>query len=141
MLSDQQQRFLNRHRVGRLATASAAGKPHVVPVCFILADTTVYITIDEKPKRDAGKPLQRIRNIGANPFVALVVDHYEEDWSRLGWIMLRGPARMLASGPEHDHAQRLLRARYPQYGSMRIEHLPVIAIRVERVNAWGRLEC
>ena len=137
MLSDEQRRFLEARRVGHLATADARGVPHVVPVCFAIADDSAYITIDEKPK-GAG-PLKRVRNILENPSVALVIDRYDEDWSLLGWVMLRGRGEILDAGAEHDRAQALLRERYPQLVPMRIEALPVIAIRIERATAWGNL--
>ena len=127
-------------RVARLATVTPTGRPHVIPVCFALADETVYITIDQKPKRDQSKPLQRLRNIAANPSVAMVVDHFEEDWTRLAWVMLRGRADILESGEEHDAAQALLQTRYPQYREMALSDLPVIAIRVSRTSAWGKLD-
>src|SRR5580658_9329755 len=139
MFSYGQQRFLDTLRVARLATADARGVPHVVPVCFAIADGTVYMTIDEKPKRQAGAPLKRLRNIAENPAVAILADRYDEDWTRLGWIMLQGRADILSVGAEHARAQALLRARYPQLGTMNIEALPVIAVRVERVVSWGDL--
>ena len=83
--------------------------------------------------------LKRVRNIVANPRAAFVVDHYDEDWRRLGWVMLRGAAEILEAGPEHDHAQDLLRARYPQYRAMNLAELPVIALRIARVTGWGEL--
>jgi PPOX class probable F420-dependent enzyme len=140
MLTDQQGRFLEASRVARLATADAAGRPHVVPVCYALIGRTVYFTIDEKPKRRPGARLKRLANLRANPFAALVVDRYDEDWTRLGWVMVQGRADILDSGPEHDQAQARLRARYPQLKAMRIEGLPVVAVRVERASAWGRLD-
>jgi PPOX class probable F420-dependent enzyme len=139
MLSTSQQRFLETQRVARLATADAHGAPHVVPVCFALAGGTLYVTIDEKPKRRTGPPLKRLRNIAENPAVAVVADRYDEDWARLGWVMLQGRADILSAGSEHARAQVLLRARYPQLGAMNIEALPVIAVRVERVVSWGDL--
>ena len=139
MLSTGQQRFLETQRVARLATADAHGAPHVVPVCFALAGGTLYVTIDEKPKRRTGPPLKRLRNIAENPAVAVVADRYDEDWARLGWVMLQGRADILSAGSEHARAQVLLRARYPQLGAMNIEALPVIAVRVERVASWGDL--
>jgi PPOX class probable F420-dependent enzyme len=139
MLSDRQLRFLDASRVGHLATADARGVPHVVPVCFAIDDGTLYSTIDEKPKRRTGAPLKRLRNIAENPAVAVVVDRYDEDWGRLGWIMLRGRAEILADGTEHARAQARLRARYGQLNAMDIEPLPVIAVRLERVSSWGNL--
>jgi PPOX class probable F420-dependent enzyme len=138
-LAAAERRFLESERVARLATADAGGHPHVVPVCFALADDTLYIAIDEKPKRAQGPPLKRLRNIAENPAVALVADRYDEDWTRLAWVMLRGRAEILAEGEEHARAQALLRARYPQLRLMRIAGLPVIALRLERATSWGDL--
>ncbi len=140
MLSQSQGRFLDARRVAHLATADARGIPHVVPVCFAIADRTLYITIDEKPKRQAGRPLKRLRNIAENPAVAVVADRYDEDWTRLGWVMLQGKAELLPSGGvEHARAQALLRRRYRQLNAMHIGSLPVIAVRVKDVISWGDL--
>jgi PPOX class probable F420-dependent enzyme len=139
VLSPEQSRFLSECRVGHLATADARGMPHVVPVCFAVADAALYITIDEKPK-GAARRLKRLRNLAANPAAAFVADRYDDsDWARLGWVMLRGRAEILEGGGEHDRAQGLLRQRYQQYQTMKIEDLPVIAIRIERVASWGNL--
>ncbi len=140
MLTDAQHQFVESRRVGHLATADAASVPHVVPVCFALAGASVYITIDDKPKRRRDKPLKRLRNIAENRFVSFVVDRYDDhDWSRLGWVMLRGQADILHSGAEHAEAQRLLRRRYVQLNEMAIERHPVIAIRIEHAISWGSL--
>ena len=139
MLTYEQRRFLNAQRVARLATADSAGRPHVVPICYTLGDDSVYFTIDEKPKRDAGAQLKRISNIRENPFVALVADRYDEDWSQLGWVMMQGRAEVLETGEEHDQTQARLRARYRQIRAMRIEQLPVVAIRIQRTISWGTL--
>jgi PPOX class probable F420-dependent enzyme len=139
MLSSPERQFLATRRVGHLATADANAVPHVVPVCFAVAERTLYITIDEKPKRTSGSLLKRVRNIIENPAVAVTVDRYDEDWSRLGWVMLRGHAELLHEGSEHHDAQELLRARYPQLRSMQIAQQPVIAVRIERVTSWGNL--
>jgi PPOX class probable F420-dependent enzyme len=139
MLSAEQAAFVTAQRVGRLATADADGNPHVVPVCFAVAEDSLYITIDEKPKRASGRPLKRLRNMIDNPSTAFVADHYDEDWTRLGWVMLRGRAEILVDGAEHDRAQALLRERYPQYRDMQLVDLPVIAVRIERVTSWGAL--
>jgi PPOX class probable F420-dependent enzyme len=139
MLSEREQRFLAEQRVGHLATADHRGAPHVVPVCFAVSGTSLYVAIDAKPKRPPVSNLKRLRNIAENPAVAVVVDRYDEDWARLGWVMLRGRAEILAGGAEHDDAQALLRLRYPQLATMRIEDYPVIAVRIERVTSWGDL--
>ena len=138
MLSDEQSRFLDSRRVGHLATADTRAAPHLVPVCFVVSEGALYITIDRKPKGDV-RTLKRLRNIIDNPVAAFVADRWDEDWTRLGWVMLRGPAEILADGAEHDRAQAMLRSRYPQYQGMALDDLPVIAIRIERVTSWGNL--
>jgi PPOX class probable F420-dependent enzyme len=139
MMPDRERSFLVAQRVGHLATADAHGNPHVVPVCFAIAADALYITIDEKPKRTSSRPLKRLRNMIDNPSTAFVADRYDEDWSRLGWVMLRGRAEILTNGAEHDRAQELLRERYAQYRAMHLAELPVIALRIERVTSWGNL--
>jgi len=138
MLSEPQARFLASCRVGHLATADAQAIPHLVPVCFVVSGGALYITIDQKPKGDV-RALKRLRNITENPVASFVADRWDEDWSRLGWVMLRGPAQILDDGAEHEQAQALLRSRYPQYRQMELSGLPVIAIRIERVTSWGDL--
>ena len=137
-LSEQQRRFVEARRVGHLATADAKGTPFLTPVCFGLEGDTLYITIDEKPKR-RDVPLKRVRNILENPNVAFIADRYDEDWTRLGWVMLRGRADILDDGDEHDRAQALLRDRYLQYRAMNLTGLPIIALRIAHVASWGDL--
>jgi PPOX class probable F420-dependent enzyme len=139
MLTAREQNFLAGQRVAHLGTADARAVPHVVPVCFALHASTLYITIDAKPKRAPGGALKRVRNILENPAATVVVDRYHEDWKRLGWVMLHGQAEILADGKEHHDAQALLRSRYPQLAAMQIAHLPVIALRISRVTSWGNL--
>jgi PPOX class probable F420-dependent enzyme len=139
VLTPRQRHFLDRQRVGRLATADAAGMPHVIPVCYAIDGHSLYVTIDEKPKR-RDRPLKRVRNILENPQAAFVADCWDEDWSRLGWVMLRGKAEILDAGPEHDRAQALLRLRYKQYRAMNLADLPVIALRIARAASWGTLD-
>ena len=136
VLGEGERAFLDGQRVAHLATVDGAGIPNVGPVCFTLAGDTVYMSIDRKPK--SGRPLKRLRNIAENPNVAMTADHYDDDdWSRLRWVLVRGRAEILESGAEHDEAQALLRAKYPQYRAMDLEPLPVIAIRIERVTSWS----
>jgi PPOX class probable F420-dependent enzyme len=139
MLSEGERRFLAHQRVAHLATADRRAVPHVVPVCFAISEHTLYVTIDEKPKRRPGTALKRLLNIAENPAVAVVVDRYDEDWARLGWVMLRGHAEILNEGTEHRDAQVRLRSRYPQLGAMQIAKYPVIAVRIERATSWGNL--
>jgi PPOX class probable F420-dependent enzyme len=139
MLSDSERRFLAHQRIAHLATADRHAVPHVMPVCFAISCNALYVTIDEKPKRRPVTALKRLRNIAENPAVAVIVDRYEEDWARLGWVMLRGRAEVLREGQEHRHAQALLRSRYPQLGAMELASYPVIAVRIERATSWGDL--
>jgi PPOX class probable F420-dependent enzyme len=139
VLSARERHFIDTRRIGHLATADAGAAPHVVPVCFGLVDDTLYITIDRKPKRASDRPLKRLGNILENPQAAIVFDHYDEDWRRLAWVMLRGRAEILTDGPEHSRAQALLQSRYQQLAAMQLEGLPVIAIRIERAASWGDL--
>ena len=140
-LNSKQTTFLVRQRVARLATADAAGMPHAVPVCFAYAPGSIYIPLDEKPKYVPPSRLKRVRNILENPSVALVADRYAEDWSMLAFVMVRGKAEMISPGGDgHAAAVQLLRGKYHQYESMRIEENPVIAIRPQRVASWGTLE-
>ena len=117
MLTNPVRRFLDCHLVGHLARADSRAIPHVVPICFAIWDATLYSTIDEKPKRNPSAPLQRVRNIAENPAAAVVVDRYHDNWAKLGWVMLRGPAEILSDGTEHNSAQALLRAVSPIGGN------------------------
>jgi coenzyme F420-0:L-glutamate ligase / coenzyme F420-1:gamma-L-glutamate ligase len=141
VLNEEQAAFLVRQRVARLATADAAGKPHAVPVCFAFARSSIFIALDEKPKKVPASDLKRVRNILENPEVALTADRYAEDWSLLAFVMVRGRAELLEPDTrEHDAAVRLLRGKYHQYETMRIEENPVIAIRPEKAVSWGALD-
>ena len=126
--------------MARLATADSDGVPHVVPVCFAILKSTIYIAIDQKPKSGNPRALKRIQNISSNPSVALIVDHYEDDWRQLAWVMLRGSAEILESGDEREAAHTLLRQRYKQYERMDFCGLPMIAIRIGRTSSWGQLD-
>lgn len=134
MLTSEQERFVSRQRVARLATADASGQPHLVPVCFAYVQGRFYMAVDEKPKRSLR--LKRLRNIQENPKVALLFDQYDEDWSRLAWLMVQGRATLLLGGDEHSHALAALRSRYPQYWAMALEERPVVRIEPERVLVW-----
>ncbi len=132
-------RALEAHRVGHLATADAAGRPHLVPITFAISHDAVVFVVDEKPKRTYGRRLKRVRNILANPQVAFLVDDYDEDWRRLGYTMIQGAAEVIdTSGPIYDEAIACLRQRYVQYRDMRLTPArnPVIRISPERVHRW-----
>jgi len=130
--------FLLAARVGHLATTDAEGRPHVVPICFAVANHCIYTPLDQKPKRVAVDRLKRVRNIRANPSVCLVVGRYSEDWSELAWLQVRATASILAAGnAEHETAVAALRRRYWQYAEMRIEDRPVVRLFPLRYVSWG----
>ena len=123
-------------RVARLATADAAGRPHVVAVCFAVEADVVYSAVDFKPKRTAR--LKRLANVAENPAAALLVDHYDDErWERLWWARADGAARVLdRADPEAARALDLLAGRYAQYRARRPEG-PVLAVDVARWSGWS----
>ena len=124
-------------RTAHLATSDNSGQPHVIPICFVFDGKHFYSPIDEKPKRTT--KLKRLRNIAENPNVALVIDHYEENWRKLGYVLLFGKARILSSGAKHRRAVKLLRRKYPQYRAMTIDERPMIVIAPKRIVSWGKV--
>lgn len=122
--------------MAHLGTADAAARPHVVPVCFALIEARVYIAIDEKPKGDPLR-LRRVRNVVENAHAAIVFDEYSDDWSRLGFVLLHGTARLVQAAEERAAAIAALRARYAQYRAMALEERPLLAIDIQRATAWG----
>ncbi len=129
--------FLRDARIGHLATVDQRGRPHAVPVCFVYTDGLAYIVLDAKPKRVPVTELRRVRNLLANSRVQLLVDLYDEDWSHLRYVQLRGTASIIETGPEHLEALTGLRAKYPQYVSMPIDAAPIIRIEVHDHVAWS----
>jgi PPOX class probable F420-dependent enzyme len=121
-------------RVGRLATVDGDGVPHLVPVCFALIGDTAYHAVDHKPKRS--RRLRRIANIEATGRVSLLVDEYDEDWSRLWWVRLDGTGRVVTDEPEVSRAVAALVARYPQYRDTPPAG-PVVAVDITRWSGWS----
>jgi PPOX class probable F420-dependent enzyme len=136
-IPDEARRLLDSCRIAHLATADRSARPHVVPLCYARDGDQLYFVIDEKPKA-VGKALKRMRNIAENPGVALVVDVYDEDWTRLEYVLVRGRAEVVAERAEYDRALSLLRARYPQYEAMRLasEKNPLVRITPASVHHW-----
>jgi PPOX class probable F420-dependent enzyme len=127
--------FVQRSRVGRLATVSASGEPHVIPCVYVLLDGALYSVVDEKPK--SGRRLQRLRNIDASGTAALVVDHYDEDWSKLAFVLIRGPAATITNDDRrYAPALAALREKYPQYREMSLENSEMVVLEAERWTAW-----
>ena len=132
--------LLREGRVARLGTADAAGQPLVVPVCYAYDGRHLYSAVDAKPKRT--RQLRRLRNIAENPRVCLVVDHYDEDWTRLAYVVAEGPAEVLHDGGEFTRGVDMLLAKYAQYRTMDLDRTSgaLIKIRVDRVLAWRYAE-
>lgn len=141
MFDADERRYVETARVGRLATADAEGRPQAVPVCFAFSGGDLVTPIDEKPKAGDPDRLRRVRDVAENPQVALVVDHYTEDWERLGWVQVRGTAALRGpDDPGHADAVAALRGKYDQYADHDLESRPVLRIEPGSVVSWGRLD-
>jgi PPOX class probable F420-dependent enzyme len=130
----EMRRRMSDAMVARLATIGRDGRPHIVPITFAMGDDELYFAVDHKPKRTVN--LQRLRNIEANPAVSVLVDHYENDWSRLWWVRVDGQARIVNAGEQRDQAIALLSSRYEQYRSL-APGGPVVVIAIERLSGWS----
>ncbi len=129
--TDARERFASE-RVAVLATADASGRPHLVPIVFAVEDDRIYSAVDAKPKRTTA--LRRLANVRVNPAVAVLADHYEDDWDALWWVRADGRGRVLEPHePEARRAIVLLCARYPSQHAVG----PVLAVDVERWSGWA----
>src|SRR5688572_29977571 len=134
MTPDEARSRFAQARVARLATVGPDSAPFIVPVTFSVDGDRIVTAVDAKPKRDA--PLRRVDNIGANPRVTVLVDHYDEDWGALWWVRADGRGRVVTGGAEMERVFDLLRARYPQYASVELIG-PAIVVTVERWTGWS----
>jgi PPOX class probable F420-dependent enzyme len=137
-LSDVERAFLDAHRTGHLATADASGVPHVIPICYARAGDLLYFVADEKPKRRGPRVLKRLANIAANPRAALVIDDYDDDWSRLAYLLLHLEAAFVDTEAEYAVALEALRRRYTPYRVMdlRLTTHPMVRLRPYRSHFW-----
>ena len=111
-----------------------------MPICFAFDGSVFYTAIDRKPKRVQADQLARLKHITASPQVALLVDEYNDDWSRLWYVLVRGTAELISDLVERGHALELLRAKYQQYRSgMLADDPPIVRITPERINTWGKI--
>ena len=131
---EEPRRLVESARVARLATVAPDGRPHLVPVCFVLLDDTAYSAVDDKPKR--GAHLRRLADVEATGHACLLVDEYREDWSALWWVRLDGLGRVVTDPAESARALAALTAKYPQYIE-RPPRGPVLAITVKHWSAWS----
>lgn len=132
--------YIADHRVARLATSDATGRPSVIPICYVFDGSTIYSPIDRKPKSVPTNGLKRVRNIKVNEHVCLIIDDYSDDWNELAYVQISGAAQVIEPGlegrEEHEHAVQMLRAKYVQYQSMDIDRTPMIKITPIRLKAW-----
>jgi PPOX class probable F420-dependent enzyme len=140
-ITERVRRFIDTHRVARLATSDASGALSLVPICYVFDGACFYSGIDDKPKRVVARQLQRLRNIEANPRVALLIDDYSENWADLAYLLIHGVAQIAEPGgpltAEHATAVAALRLKYEQYRAMPIEQHPVVKIVPERIQFWS----
>lgn len=133
---------LRTARIARLATSDAERSPHLVPICFVYHRSVFYSAIDRKPKRVAPEKLARLEHIRRTPEVALLIDYYDEDWSLLWYILVRGKAGVVPRSARAERAQamRKLRDKYPQYAAgMLADDAPILRITPLRIRSWGNL--
>ncbi len=137
-LTDEARAFLDAHRVGHLATATADGAPHVVPICYARRGDHLYFVADDKPKRNGPRQLKRLANIAANPRVALVVDDYDDDWTRLAYLLLHLDTALVGDATEYAQALAALRARYVPYQRMPLALAthPMVRMTPRRWHLW-----
>ncbi|NEA22042.1 TIGR03668 family PPOX class F420-dependent oxidoreductase [Actinomadura bangladeshensis] len=131
---DDARRLLASVPIVRLATVGEDGRPHLVPVTFAVHRGSVYTAVDHKPK--STRDLRRLANVRANPRVALLADHYEDDWSRLWWVRVDGRAQVVEEASRMAEPVRLLADRYAQYRGRPPEG-PVIAITIDSWTGWS----
>ncbi len=127
--------FIVRGREARMATVDVHGHPSVVPIVYAF-DDRLYTPLDAKPKRVATTQLQRVRNIQAHPHVAIVVDHYSEDWRDLAWVLIRGTAGIVADRPTYGTGIELLRQKYPQYATLPLDGALLIVVTPQTIRGW-----
>jgi PPOX class probable F420-dependent enzyme len=132
--SDQARARFVTAAVARLATVRPDGAPHIVPVCFAVAADTIYTAVDGKPKRTL--ELARLANVAAEPRVALLADHYDDDWTRLWWVRVDGDARLVTDAAERELALAALAAAYPQYAATPPRGA-VLAVAPRRFSGWS----
>ena len=140
LISDQVHAKAKAARVARLATLDANREPHMVPICFTFDGSFFYTAIDRKPKSVAPTQLARLKNISIAPQVALLIDEYDEDWSRLWYVLVRGEAALVSAAAERGRALAQLKTKYPQYRSgMLPDDAPIVRITPERITSWGKI--
>ena len=135
------EKFIERARIARLATANSECKPHLVPVVFVFDGNLFFIPIDEKRKSVKPEKLKRVTNINENPNVALLIDEYSEDWIKLAFVMIQGKASIVVNEVQEEYftqlqeANKKLMTKYPQYQKIGLGKMCII-IKPEKVASW-----
>ena len=130
--------FVDAARVAHLATADQYARPHAVPIVFVIRGDRLYFPLDRKPKReDDWHMLRRVRNIETNGRVAIVVDRYDEDWTKLAWVLFEGVATIIETGEERDGIVAELTEKYAQYRGGDLAGRPVVRVQIERTVTWS----
>jgi PPOX class probable F420-dependent enzyme len=146
ILSRDERSFLEAARRAVLATISSDGRPRLVPICFVLdpGRSVLYTPLDEKPKTvDDPRQLARVRDIEADPRVAVLVERWDEDWANLAWLRCAGVASMIEAEThtaDRTAAIAALREKYPPYAAHDLEARPIIRVTIEQATSWGALE-
>jgi PPOX class probable F420-dependent enzyme len=128
---------LETARVGRFATITAGGRPHIVPITFAMVEGRIVHMVDHKPKRSV--ELKRLANLRTDSHASLLVDHYQEDWARLWWIRVDGQAVVSDQGPEWESARQALTRKYPQYQTRPPEG-PAVLMTIRNITSWAASE-
>ncbi len=137
-LSEEAREFLDRHSHGHLATAARDGTPHVIPLCYTRVGKFLYFVCDEKPKRKSPRQLKRLANLRENPRAALVVDDYDQDWTKLAYLLLQVEGAIVSDAGEYRRALDALRSRYEQYAEMplRRDNNPMVRLTPTNAHLW-----
>ena len=137
-LNTIQRELVVNQLVARLATSTSTGEPYLIPVTFVLNANRILIVIDDKPK--SGGPLRRVRNILENSSVAVLFDHYEDDWNQLWWLLIRGNAEILHyddfSEEQQSNIPILFKKKYYQYKDLLFYERTFISISIKTVSSW-----
>jgi PPOX class probable F420-dependent enzyme len=130
----QMRRRVAEARVARVGTLDEQGRAHLVPIVFVIDGDRLYSATDAD-----SRPVKRLRNLQRDHRVTVLVDVYDEDWSKVWWVRLRGSGRAIEDGKERDHARRLLWEKYPQFGSTPPDEAagPVMAVDIEEWAGWA----
>jgi len=132
--------FIRTARIGHLSTVDSTGIPTLLPVCFVTDGKAVFVVVDDMPKNSEPFKMQQIENLERNPNMSFGIDRYDEDWNRLGWVLLRGLGEAhKGQSTEQRNAVSMLRDKYEQYRGMNLSKAPIIRMNILGARHWGQL--